>query len=141
MQAAGLHMRDLFSGRPLTPAQARQAEKERKRREVEALVRRRRRGLLADQYRTLNDLIGAIAPRLMEMQDSAEGEALTCVYHSAVEKVHGIETIYDRQESREFHRRLVRFCEKHRIDYQRLLAQYLPGIAEPIECAEEALPQ
>jgi len=113
LAAAGLRMSDLFPGPPPSPVEAREAAEERERSERKAQAHRRKRGSLADQYRTLNDLVHAIAARLHQMPDGEEGDKLAIVFHRVIDKVHTIETIFEQQELQEFDRRVVRVRERH----------------------------
>ena len=147
VQAVGLHMRDLFPA-PLSPKQAREAQRQRQIAKAEAKARRRERRALADKYRKLNELQRDIAARLaalvfhpedesanMSATDEMEADALAVVYHATLDRVRVIEAVYEQQEAREFHARTLLFCEKHHIDYQKLLAPYMDQ-REDTEAAE-----
>lgn len=142
LHAAGLDWSDLFAGPPPTLEQRRRAEAERERREAEAKLRRRERRLLADRYRTLGHTVHSIGARLAVMPEGKDDDAPAMIFHAAIDRLHAIETIYERQETAEFHSRLLRFCETHRIDYRRLLAPYMDADAadqHTTEIKEEAV--
>jgi hypothetical protein len=124
LRGAGLTWANLFAA-PLSPQQALEAKRQRDTAMAEARARRRERGALADRYRKLNELVSAMAARLVDMPEGEEGDAISSLLHSAIDRVHEIETTYAETEARGFHERLVRYCERHCIDRQRLLAPYM----------------
>jgi hypothetical protein len=135
LNALGLSMRDLFDGPPLSPQQAREADRQRQIAEAEAKARRLERRLLADKYRALTQLQHDIAARLARMPEGEEGDRLAVTFHRVVNKVREIETIYDQQEAQGFHERLCAFCKRHGIDRQRLLAPFMVPDGESTEAA------
>jgi hypothetical protein len=135
LKAAGLDWQDLFPG-PFTRKQAREAERRRQIAEVEARAPRRERRLLADRHRKVNELLQVMGARLAEMPEGKEGDELATVFHTTIDRIHEIETVYADAEAQGFHDRLVRFRELHHIDSQHLLARYgLPHDRSTMEAA------
>jgi hypothetical protein len=114
LEAAGLRMADLFAGPPPTPEQARDAALVRARRDAEALQARHEHRRLADRYRKLQAVWEAIAARLARMPDGTESDAIAKLFHSTLEKVRACEELFEAEEQRLFHERLVRKSEQVR---------------------------
>ncbi len=99
LAAAGLSIRDLFSGPPPSPAQQAIAERTR---EANYAARRHLRQIHhdgCDRLLALQKLVDTLAPRLMSMADSAEADALTAQWHEALEESRRLESILMRMEA------------------------------------------
>lgn len=108
LEAAGLRMGDLFAGSPPTPEQAREAAQERTRSDAEALQARREHRRLTDRYRKLQAVWEAIAARLVGMPDGAKTYAMAKLFHEVQERLREIEAVFEAEEQRAFHERLMR---------------------------------
>jgi hypothetical protein len=88
LEAAGLCLRDLFAGPPLTPAQAREAVQERARRDEEARNRRIAHGAACARVRRLEAIADALGAKLARLpDDSPDGNALMRLFHQVQDRI------------------------------------------------------
>ena len=112
LAAAGLHIADLFPGPP--PSAEKLRDSARERRVLDEFERKRSAAQRAvnEKYRKLCAVCDALGEKLAWMPDSAESDALAKLFHSVLEKVRDFEELFEAEERRLFHERLVRLTRK-----------------------------
>jgi hypothetical protein len=88
LTASGLHLRDLFDGPPLSPAQARQAAAERRKREQQEQQQRDVRRAARDIVWKWESIVNELGARLARTPDDEPDDALTVLFHQAMNRLH-----------------------------------------------------
>ena len=92
LAALKLSWRDLFSGPPPSPEQARRAALERQQREDGARMRRIAHVRACDRLQALERIAEELGAKLPRMPDDApEGDALTTLFHGVLDRIRAAE--------------------------------------------------